>query len=153
MHTSLHWTSYLTAFLTPLIALIGIYIAYRQSVNARNKLKYELFDRRFRVYESVRELLGIAISKGTIPSDSIIIYGRAVRDAKWLLDRDIADYLLNDVWKKAWELETVADELKQNSQQQNSAELSQNKSNLLGWFGDQYDEVDRRFSKYLTLEH
>ena len=49
-----HWTAYLTALLTPTIAGFGIYIAIQQWLTARRKLKFDLFDRRFAVYDAVR---------------------------------------------------------------------------------------------------
>jgi len=42
-----HWTNYLAALLTPTVAVLGSIIAYHQWRTAQNKLKFELFDRRF----------------------------------------------------------------------------------------------------------
>jgi hypothetical protein len=41
-----HWTTYLLAMLTPLIAMIVAFIAFRQWRTAQNRLKLDLFDRR-----------------------------------------------------------------------------------------------------------
>ena len=44
----------LSALLTPTIAIITTYIAYEQWRTNRNKLKLDLFDRRFAVYDAMR---------------------------------------------------------------------------------------------------
>ena len=51
-----HWTTLLSALLTPAVAVFGIFIAYRQWRLAQEKLKLDLFDKRFEVYEAAREL-------------------------------------------------------------------------------------------------
>ena len=47
-----HWTTYLAALLTPTVAVLGSYIAYRQWHLAQNKLKLDLFDRRFSAHNN-----------------------------------------------------------------------------------------------------
>ena len=43
-----------SAFLTPLIAIIVAYIAYRQHLTARAKLNLDLFEKRLAVYNQAR---------------------------------------------------------------------------------------------------
>ena len=52
MNIDPHWTKYITAFSVPVIASIGLLIAYRQWKTAQNKLKFELFEKRLKVYNS-----------------------------------------------------------------------------------------------------
>src|SRR5689334_16981699 len=47
----------LTALATPTLAFFGIYIARRQWWTAEQKRKYELFDRRYQVYEGATVFL------------------------------------------------------------------------------------------------
>ena len=66
-----HWTQYLSALLTPTVAVFGSFIAYLQWVLARNKLKFDLFDRRYRVYEAARELLASIMTTGSAKNEDI----------------------------------------------------------------------------------
>lgn len=47
------------AFLTPLIAIVAVYIAWQQWQTNKHKLELELYDRRLRIYEEVRKILSI----------------------------------------------------------------------------------------------
>jgi hypothetical protein len=51
MRCNPHWTAYVSAFAVPAIAVLGVFIALLQARTARNKLKLDLFDRRFAVYD------------------------------------------------------------------------------------------------------
>ena len=88
-----HWTAYLTALLTPTVAVLGAMIGYRQWRLAQNKLKLDLFDRRFKVYEAARDLLASIMTSGKAMDDKVFKFLVATREAKWLLDIDVANYL------------------------------------------------------------
>ena len=58
-----HWTQVLSALLTPTIAVLVAIIAYRQWRTAQNRLKFDLFDRRFAVYDAARNLLSSVMTR------------------------------------------------------------------------------------------
>ena len=105
-----HWTAYLTALLTPTVAVLGAMIGYRQWRLAQNKLKLDLFDRRFKVYEAARDLLASIMTSGKAMDDKVFKFLVATREAKWLLDIDVANYLVKQVYHKALDLQTLAAE-------------------------------------------
>lgn len=102
-----HWTAYLSALLTPIVAVLGSVIAYRQWRTAQNKLKHELFDRRFVVYSAATTLLASIMSSGRAKDDELFKFLSATRDAKWLYNSEIADYLEKELWRKATELQCL----------------------------------------------
>ncbi len=53
----LHWTAYLTALLTPLVAIVAAYVAFVNARTAKNKLKLDLFDKRIKVFATIRDLI------------------------------------------------------------------------------------------------
>ena len=59
-----HWTIFLTALLTPTIALFGLRIAFMQSRIAKNKLKLDLFDRRYALYQALTRCISTIITEG-----------------------------------------------------------------------------------------
>jgi Flp pilus assembly protein TadB len=61
----------LTALLTPVIALLGILIAYQQWRTSRNKLKFDLFERRFAVYDAAVQLINFVLEAGKITPDAM----------------------------------------------------------------------------------
>ena len=111
MSSNIHWTSYLTALLTPFVAVAGAYIAWRQSAIARNKLKLDLFDRRFKVYDEARALLAMVLTTGRVSEEGLYKFGAGTREARWLFDKSIDDYLKLQLWNNAVDLQRYESEL------------------------------------------
>lgn len=94
MSLDVHWTAYLSALAVPVIAAFGALIAYRQWITARNKLKFELFDRRLALYQAATAELVRAwggwedMGTGDSVSDRL-----KLQEAKWLTSPDVATYL------------------------------------------------------------
>ncbi|MGY6127028.1 hypothetical protein ACW9YV_16510 (plasmid) [Paraburkholderia strydomiana] len=88
-----HWTAYLSALMVPLIAILGVAIAYRQWRTAQNKLKQDLFDKRFSVYDAARRMLASVMTSGKVRDEELFKFMVATREAKWLLSNELAHYL------------------------------------------------------------
>jgi hypothetical protein len=48
------WVDYLSALLTPTVAIFGLYIGYRQWRTDEVKLRHELFDKQHRRFKAIR---------------------------------------------------------------------------------------------------
>jgi len=88
-----HWTAYLTALLTPTVAILGAFIAFRQWKLAQNKLKLDLFDRRFKVYEAARKFLSSVVTNGEVTDEALHAFMYGTREAEWVLSQAVADYI------------------------------------------------------------
>lgn len=153
MTTAPHWTAYLAALSTPTIAVLGALIAYRQWRLAQNKLKLDLFDRRFSVYEASRNLLASVMTSGKAKEDEVIKFMVATREAKWLLNQQVADYLDKQLYHKALDLQCLAAELEGVSAGRERTANLQKQTELKKWFMAQYPVLDDYFSSYLQLSH
>jgi hypothetical protein len=60
---------------------------------ARTKLRHDLFDRRFKVFEAARDFLFKVMSRGNAANDEVRDYTLGVIDAQFLLSADVRDYL------------------------------------------------------------
>ena len=85
----------MTAFLTPIIAILAVIIAYRQWKTADDKLRTERFDRRFAVYDTARNLLATIITMGEIKDDELYKFLSGTREAKWFLNDEIVNHFQN----------------------------------------------------------
>jgi len=148
-----HWTAYLTALLTPTVAVLGALIGYRQWRLAQNKLKLDLFDRRFKVYEAARDLLASIMTSGKEKDDEVFKFMVATREAKWLFDTEVANYLDKQIYHKAIDLQTLAGELDGVGVGEIRTKNVRAQSDLKKWFKAQYDVLDQKFSRYLQLKH
>ena len=68
------WVEYLIALLTPTIIVFGILIAFLQWRTNRNRLKHELFDRRYKQFEAVRDYLSSILSNGRVKSEDNFMF-------------------------------------------------------------------------------
>lgn len=148
-----HWTAYLSALLTPTIAVFGSFIAYRQWRTGQNKLKHDLFERRFSVYDAARTLLSSIMTSGKAKDEELFKFLSGTREAKWLLDANVAEYLDKELYHKGCGLQCLASKLEglpdgeeRNSNVHKEAEIKK-------WFFKQHEVLDEKFSPFLKLEH
>jgi hypothetical protein len=83
----------LSAALTPLIALIALYIAYQQYRTNRDKLRLDLYDRRFDLYGALVDLCTSVASSGAPGSPEFRGFLQARHKTQFLFDPEVAAYL------------------------------------------------------------
>src|SRR5580704_867150 len=95
------------ALAVPVIAGVGVWIAFVQSRIARAKLQHDLFDRRFAVYEATRTLLLVIMRKGNASLDDLSRFTMGTIDAVFLLDKSTSTYL-QDIRKRTVKLHSLS---------------------------------------------
>jgi hypothetical protein len=148
-----HWTAYLSALLTPVVAVIVAFIAYRQWRLAQNKLKLDLFDKRFIVYLAARDLLASIMTSGQAKNDEVFKYMAATREAKWLLSPTVAEYLDKKLYHKAIDLQRLDVEIDGLQGGEVRTKKVYEASDIKKWFMDQYNVLDEQFAPFLRLSH
>lgn len=148
-----HWTTYLAALLTPTVAVLGSYIAYRQWHLAQNKLKLDLFDRRFSVFEAARSLIASIMTSGKAKDEDVFKFLLATREAKWLFDATIAEYLDKQLYGKAIDLQTLNAELEGVPVGEVRTKNVHAQAEIKKWLAAQHKVLDEKFSPYLQLQH
>lgn len=148
-----HWTTYLSALLVPVVAVLGVAIAYRQWRTAQNKLKLDLFEKRFAVYDAVRQLIGSIMTSGVVRTEDLYMALAKTREAKWLLSADIDVYLNKDLYRKLVKLQSLDVELKELPVGEKRSANVEAQRVLKDWISDQNDVLDEKFSSFLSLGH
>lgn len=94
------WVDYFTAFLTPVVAGVGIYFGFAQLKIRRTqaeinkyRLKHELFDRRYEIYEAAKELINIALNTAELEYAHINPVALKTRGAIFIFGDDIVKYV------------------------------------------------------------
>ena len=144
-------TDYLSAILTPLVAVLAIWIAFRQYRTQRYQVRLDLFERRLKIIENVRETL-TEIDKhysGDGEKINLELFRAAYRHSKYLFSSDIQQYL-KTIDSKIGELEGIENELKKNDMAVKQ-ELDQKKEVAIVWLREQRIEHENKFSKFMTL--
>ena len=95
-----HWTAYLTALLTPSIAIGAVIVGWMQWIIARKKLRLDLFQRRLVVYEGAWRLaMGITVT-GRVTEEELREFCRSTAEGRWLFS-GAAEKCLTSMFDKA----------------------------------------------------
>ena len=143
------WIDILQALLTPTIALIAVGIGLAQWWTSRNKLRLDLFDRRWAVYVATRELLTEMITQGKTSPDAEQRFLHGIRGAAWLFDDEVNGYLTRNLWGKVTLLRNANSMIEGGAQSQDWAER---RKEIMLWVAGQDDAVDQLFGRFLKLD-
>lgn len=146
------WLPYLSALLTPVVALLGIWIARSQWKTARMKLKLDLFDKRMVVYEAVRHAIGQIMVHGKTSAEVESAYLIGVTGAKWLFDKEMDKYLNEKLWRLISRLHTVQfEQIGAPAEERRQAVEKQCK--VMEEMSIHWQSIDSKFYPFLSLGH
>lgn len=149
-----HWKPVIDAagiIVIPLVAGGAVtYVAWQQYRTNRQRLRFEQYDRRLRVYKAVTGFLAQIIEQ-----EKRIYMGdllEALSESHFLFGRDIPLYIAG-LRAKAERLVWVVGELqRENLGQEEKNSLTDELQKLFEYFARQQQEVPVKFGKYLSLE-
>ena len=150
------WTEIIDLFsaaLTPIIALIVAYIAWRQHKTDKDKLRLHLYEKRFKVYQSIMELLASISKKADVSFEEVSQFVFKTNESKFLFENEIPDYIENvrtnaiklHYSEQKFRASTSIDEDKKKT-------IAIESNDLLNWFGDQFKATNDLFMKYLSFK-
>lgn len=142
-----------TAWLTAVTAGVAAWIAYQQFRTARHRLRLDLFERRMAVYEATISLIQLAIRDANLTLDSIFVFVRDTRQARFLFDGPLIEYL-EKVRVNSIELRTLNSRLHEQGLPvgEERSRVAEQESQLLQWFLSQADgSTAEQFNPYLSF--
>jgi hypothetical protein len=89
------WMQWIQACAVLFIAGVGTWIAFKQARIAAAKLNLDLYDRRFKVFDAARYLVGKVVTDACPGNDDFNVFNLGVADAVFLFDSDVTEYLDN----------------------------------------------------------
>ena len=150
------WIDALSALLTPVIAIVAVYIAYQQSQTNRRKLKLDLYDRRLRIYQAVATFIGKVLTDFSPQSEDFSDFWRNTAEADFLFGRDraITDYL-QVLATHAAELRKWRSEYRDYTQPKpegyDHKTVADGLNRESAWFAEQPEAARRLFGRYLSM--
>jgi hypothetical protein len=143
----------LSALLTLAIGGITVYIAWQQHKTARNKIKLDLYDRRYKVYRGVMDLLTAIVRNNGPSRENLGNYFRTTDEKRFLFGDDVCDYL-REFRERAGQLQRVRElgEDRESHSQSHIGSANQTTFELISWFENQDEEVISKFKKYLDFK-
>jgi hypothetical protein len=145
------WIQWPQAILLLVLSCLGAWIAYKQVRIATAKLNLDLFDRRFKVFEATRDLLGHIMREGKADVGSIRVFNVGVADAVFLFEEDVTAYLKH-LRERAVSLHTKTVQLAAlRDESEHRGKLIDQIYVLETRFADEYENMIEVFQPYLKL--
>jgi hypothetical protein len=144
---------YLQGSLTLLVAFFAAYIAVRQWKTNAGRVKLDLFDRRFRVFTQVREILSVVLRDGDVKLDNFQRFRSETFEAQLLFRSEIMEYI-NEINSHLLTLSTAKEHLRgawegaAGIDRKTEAETIQNE---LKWLLNQFNAFPQKFKVYLDF--
>jgi hypothetical protein len=130
-----------SALLTPVIALLASYIAWRQHMTNRRQFRLALFEKRWAVFKSTATLIAAVLQSAQVQLSEINAFDIGTSDQEFLFGADIVEYL-SQIRHQAVNLLGLG----------NDVQRSPERTALVQWFGGQMDETKKKFGKYMAFK-
>jgi hypothetical protein len=145
---------YFQASLSPVIAGIAVYIAIRQWLTNRQRVKLDIFDRRFRVFLEVRKVLSSVIPEGSASNERFLRFRTGVAQSYFIFGPEIETYL-DEIYSHGIKL-AYADGQRRSPKEQraedhDSMKFSKEVHTHLTWLMGQLPVAKEKFKKYLDV--
>jgi hypothetical protein len=142
------------AVLTPLIAVVAVYIAWQQWKTNQQKLVLDRYDRRLRVYEEVRKILSIILRDGKANTDDLLRFRTSVSEADFLFGPEIPKYI-DEIYKHGIALWRWTTEYRDYTQEKpagyNHEKTVESMAVELEWLSGQFEPAKEMFRRYLDV--
>ncbi|WP_105199497.1 hypothetical protein [Pseudoalteromonas sp. T1lg10] len=134
-----------------ILALVLAYVAYQQMVINRDKLRLDLYNKRFDVYTTTLKFYQELISDG-VSSETHKSFIEQKEAAKFLFSQNPSIYLLLDeLHEKSFKVKAY----KENKEFKNSpelyAELVKESNNVVTWSNHAIKELSKKLEPYLNM--
>ena len=133
-----------TLFLS--VAIVAI--AWQQWRVAETKLRLDLFDRRYKVYDAARKFLAVIIREAAFTNAELIEFNVGTSDAEFLFRADVVDYL-GQVRKHAVHMQTAQRIFEPLPVGEERSRHVQAQHDDLVWLTEHITELPKMFALYL----
>jgi hypothetical protein len=143
------------AALTPLIACITVWIAYRQWQDSHLRLKRENYERSLKVYQEVVKMLQRVCRNFDPQFDDLLNFSAATAEAPFLFREEIRAYI-NEIFKQGIHLNTANFIYKEGTavgprDPDAYMKAIEDKGRIAQWFTDQFPVAEEKFKVYLHI--
>lgn len=136
----------LSGLLTPVIAIIAVYVAYQQWKTNKQRLKAELYDKRFMVYEILMDTIGEVMGSGDISDQQLEKFNIQRRKSHFLFGKKVSD-LLEEIYDQLVNLQTM-----NRASTEEKAKNAKKGADLKIWLYDQIKIARDKFQDDLSVK-
>lgn len=144
------WLQYAQTIGVLAIAFVGAFIAWQQVEIAREKLRHDAYDRRFKLYDAAGKFLAQIIKSAKIDGDDVREYREGIGEAVFLLDEETAAFLISIADRAQFAMVNQEEMDGMPSGPERSA-LARKKGETIQWMFQQFPILTSKFRPYLQL--
>jgi hypothetical protein len=148
------WAEYVRALGTPFAAIvfgaIAAWIAYRQWEITAHRYRFDLFDRRYKVYAAVQDLFGELMREDKISREIFSRFAVAANEAQFLFGDDI-DLYLHKLTDTLFEKQSQDRKFSRNLSDEDFKKLSDQADRTWESIFKMMKDATTIFSKYLKI--
>jgi hypothetical protein len=149
------WTTVVqtsAAALSPIIAVIGGWIAWQQVRINRNKLKLDRFDKRFDIHEAAITFAATIAIRSKVDEAQFGDFIKRTRGTRFLINKEMQDYV-DLLRKNAIKVQTTSGSLaRAGITDEERVKLGDELSELVIWFNDQLEVIPEKFEPFLSVK-
>jgi len=138
------------AIATLVVGFAVVIIAWRQWRVAHNKLRLDLFEKRYTVYEGAKTFLSVIFSHGDFTGEDLRAFNLATRDALFLFPKQIEEYL-HTIRSRALHMKMFAKQFELLDVGTARSALVQKHHDELTWLSDQVAAAAKVFAPFLSF--
>ena len=139
--------------LTPLIAIIAVYIACQQYKINRARLNNELYERRITIFKAVMKFISEVIQNVSPDIITLSQFYADTGEADFLFESDIRQYI-DTLYENGRKLGKLADQLSPADDSSGLPKVNEGikeKWELFNWFSDELPNAKKLFKRYLSI--
>jgi hypothetical protein len=137
---------------TLIVGLIVGYIAWQQWQVAKAKLRLDLFDRRYKVFDATRKFLVVIVKNARFDDSQLLDFCAGTSDTEFLFGRDVVDYL-TQIRTRALDARAHHEELQATPVGDERSRRVHAKQDQILWLGEQLGTMTKTFSPYLGFSN
>jgi hypothetical protein len=94
------------ALLTPVVATVGVYVAWQQWRTNYQKLRYDLFEKRYSIYKAAGDFISSIMNQGKPSQEAQNAFLSGTQGSRLLFGKEVSEYLYSILWVDAVNMET-----------------------------------------------
>jgi hypothetical protein len=146
------WIDILQALLTPTIAVFVTYLAWRQYQIQRQRVRMDLFEKRFHIFNSALNHMGHTFAISHFDEEAYRKFLKDIQGAQFLFSKEI-DIYLKSIRNATLDMDVedtyVREEVFPNGDRK---KVIQRKLEKLRWISEQIEEIEGKFRPYMQIE-
>lgn len=143
----------LSALLTPIIAIIAVYIAYQQYAVNKRRFKKELYEKRLDILKIITTYIESIKTSTRIDLAKVVEFKTMCMESRFIFEKEIPNFI-EELYQKGIFLHSLGEKLYGNEKLPVGNErslIAEQKTGVIKWFIAESKELDKRFQKYLDL--